>query len=109
MKNANPLPTGINPQSVWKLVDRSDPNGCWPWIGKVDKHGYGVKRFGSYRLNQSRQIAAHRVAYAIAVGPFPIDLVLDHLCMNKRCCNPAHLEPVTSEENVRRAREAQAA
>ena len=44
----------------------------------------------------------HRVAYEELVGPIPDGLVLDHLCRNRRCCNPEHLEPVTDGENTRR-------
>jgi hypothetical protein len=47
-------------------------------------------------------IRAHRFAYELLVGPIPEGLVIDHLCRNRRCVNPAHLEPVTAEENWRR-------
>ena len=64
---------------------------CWPWGGVLDA-GYG-------RLH----IQAHRFMYEYRVGPIPDGLVLDHLCMNKQCVNPKHLEPVTDAENLRRA------
>jgi hypothetical protein len=100
MKNANPIPTNVNPDDFWKLVDSSESGGCWPWTGRVDRHGYGQV---SHREDgMRRQVAAHRVAYSLAVAPFDRELVVDHLCRNRCCCNPAHLEPVTDGENTRR-------
>lgn len=73
-----------------------DPNGCWIWTGATDRHGYGL-----FSINGTLR-AAHRYAYARQNGAIPPELVLDHLCRNTRCVNPAHLEAVTSGENVRR-------
>jgi len=50
-----------------------------------------------------RTVYVHRYLYPLAKGPIPPDLELDHLCGNKRCCNPDHLEAVTHGENMRRA------
>ena len=70
---------------------------CWRWVRSTNQYGYGqTKMWDKNRL-------AHRVAYELWVGPIPDGLELDHLCSNRRCCNPAHLEPVTQAENVRRA------
>lgn len=73
------------------------PTGCIEFTGGTDDKGYGqMKRDG-------RDCRAHRVAYEWLVGPIPDGLQLDHLCMVRACVNPAHLEPVTNEENQRRA------
>ena len=66
--------------------------GCWVWTSKLNPGGY------STFLNRN----AHRLMYEIKVGPVPAGLDLDHLCRNRACLNPAHLEPVTRSENLRR-------
>ena len=67
-------------------------NGCWEWIGAKGTGGYG--RF--------RHAPAHRVMYERLVGPIPAGLQIDHLCRNRDCVNPAHLEPVTQTVNILR-------
>lgn len=68
---------------------------CWTWTGDIQNRGYGYLR--------CRCDTAHRIAYQVLAGSIPKGLTLDHLCRNKLCCNPAHLEPVTVQENIRRA------
>lgn len=80
----------------WTDVETSE--GCWIWLGAPTAGGYG-----SFHL-EGRQYYAHRVSYVLNVGDIPDGLHLDHLCRNKRCVNPAHLEPVTFQENIRRGR-----
>jgi len=80
------------PERIWKLTKRT-PNGCWEWRGKIHRNGYGV-----VSVNNKQQ-RAHRVVYELLVEPIPGGLVLDHLCRNPPCVNPAHLEPVTQGEN----------
>lgn len=72
-------------------------DGCWNWSGVISPYGYGIMRGKDI---SSRM--AHRFGYILIKGPIPDDLVLDHLCRNRRCVNPSHLEIVTSVENVMR-------
>lgn len=81
-------------ERFWEKVAKTD--GCWEWTGAKHRHGYGA-------FEHVGTVYAHRVAWVLQNGPVPTGLELDHLCKNKPCVRPDHLEPVTHTENVRRA------
>ena len=90
----------------WSKVDCSGgAKACWLWTAGQNGNGYGY-----FHLN-GRHVLAHRVAYELLVGPLPQwnghkppEIQLDHICRVRHCVNPAHLELVTSSENVRRGK-----
>lgn len=87
----------------WSKVERTE--SCWLWIGSRNPSGYGIL---SIRSAPGRRtcVGAHRVAWELLVGPIAKGLEIDHLCRVRHCVNPAHLEPVTRQENMRRGERA---
>lgn len=83
-------------ERFWEKVDKTET--CWNWTAYLDKDGYGT-----YTISPGRTVRPHRYAYEMLVGPIPPGMVVDHLCHNRRCCNPDHLSVTTNEANVRRA------
>jgi hypothetical protein len=85
-------------QRFWAKVEKL-PSGCWRWTAFCDKAGYA-------RLRQagrgSEVLYAHRLSYEMHKGPIPVSRVLDHLCRNRWCVNPDHLEAVSNRVNVMR-------
>lgn len=85
------------PDRFWEKAQPCPISGCWIWTGAHHRLGYGDVWFDGRRRN------AHAVAYRILVGKVRGDHELDHRCRVRCCVNPAHLEPVTHAENMRRA------
>lgn len=84
------------PSRFWDKVIPEPNSGCWLWLGATNGVDYGRSSING------EDVYAHRLAYESLVGNIPAGLVIDHLCRNTLCCNPAHLEPVTVGENNRR-------
>lgn len=96
-------------QPAWRLniselariqrMIRVKDSGCWEWIGKINSNGYGWHTRGPGHTPK----VAHRLVWEhYRDQKVPHGLQLDHICRNRRCCNPDHLEPVTPSENTRR-------
>lgn len=74
-------------------------SGCIEWLGGLAGNGYGHFHTTQTPEAKARDVYAHRWSYEHLVGPIPDGLHLDHLCRNRKCVNPDHLEPVTHREN----------
>lgn len=84
---------------VMRHIRINPDTGCWEWQGKTNRNGYS---WGQKGPGQPFRVM-HRVLWEDAHnGPVPEGLQLDHLCRNRLCCNPEHLEPVTNAENTTR-------
>ena len=90
------------PKDIKRIFDKisvDTPSGCWNWLGEKNAGGYGRVRYKGHKES------IHRLMYAWWVAPLKRGrdkdtLVLDHLCNNKKCCNPKHLKLVTHKDNV---------
>lgn len=92
----------VTPQEkIDENVIRIPESTCWYWNAGVSAAGYGTMHVGFGRTGSKKKYA-HRISYELAKGPIPDGLHVDHLCRQRLCVNPDHLEAVTFSENVRR-------
>ena len=78
------------------LVEIKAPDECWEWKGSIHKKtGYGKKQLAG------KTLLAHRWIWEILQGTIPKNMVINHLCGNRSCVNPTHLEVVTQADNCR--------
>jgi len=90
-------------QRIFANITVDVDTGCWIWHGARDQNGYGLTAYGG------RTERVHRLLYALHNGPIPRGIAarraaqLDHICKNRSCCNPAHLELVTQRTNTLRS------
>ncbi len=78
----------------WDRVDRSSPDGCWPWLGCRNEDGYGEVRY------QGEMDKAHRIAWILTYGPIPDGQQVLHSCDNPPCCKPTDLFLGSNHDNV---------
>lgn len=86
-------------------ISISPRTNCWEWTGRLDKDGYAqcvLRAQGSRKKAMTTRAA--RAAYILFRGPIDDALVIDHVCRNRRCINPSHLEAVTTRENLLRGK-----
>lgn len=83
------------PERFWSKVDKS--GDCWEWTAYRAKNGYGM-----ISVRTGHPALAHRVAWQLERGDIPAGMQLDHLCRNRGCVNPDHLEVVSNKTNTLR-------
>ncbi len=95
------LQSGLKAKPLRDRIDaQTDRTGdCWIWIGAMHTSGYGKVGAGG---DGGATLLAHRASYELSVGPIPEGHQIDHLCRNRACVKPQHLEPVPALINMRR-------
>lgn len=95
-KGLSPAETRGRRTKPHRVAGYDSSNGiesCWPWLGTIDAHGYGVV------MRNGVMHKAHRYVWEESNGKIPPGLVLDHKCFTKACVNPSHLRAITQKQN----------
>ncbi len=83
---------GTDPKiRFWTFVDKGNDNDCWLWTGNSVGRGRDA-RYGQFAITFNQPVYAHRYSYALLNGEIPTDHQIHHVCKNRLCVNPAHLE-----------------
>ena len=82
---------------------RPELGPCWEWTARRNNKGYGMFGVGSRTDGSAKIVSAHKLAYETLIGPIPNHLESDHLCRNRGCVRPGHIEPVTHAVNCQRS------
>jgi hypothetical protein len=93
--------SGVKARFEMFIYDDDNDTDCWFWEGAKNSSGYG-----EFRLDTGSPVYAHQLAYVLYKKDLPDDLTIDHLCRNRTCVNPSHLQPVTMRRNAIRRGEA---
>jgi hypothetical protein len=97
-----PTLTPAQQEAFWNKVEvPHQPSCCWHWTGSIDPTGYGKFKIYQHSLAYNRKV--HRIAFTLLIGEIPDDLTIDHLCRNRGCVNPDHMQLVTLGDNIRRS------
>ena len=81
-------------QIIWARIGFGHSDDCWPWLGFIKPNGYGSLNY------KGKTKQAHRAVYECFIGSIDDELVIDHICQNKKCVNPNHLQQVTQSRNL---------